>query len=335
MSIQNNKTKAITFMTMLTIIMIVSTITPASATVLGTCIVGSSPTGIIVSGSDVWSADAAGDIDYSDTTCSSTNTYTASGTPHNLAVVSGGNLVYTDHSTAGCLYKFSTSSHTSTSGPCVSGLEGEDVSQDASTSTAVWAGLYGTTSGSKIEKWDTSSGTSSTVALPFGCQEPEGLRVDSSDNIWVFSQSCEYLLKYTPSSSTWTGCSFGGSDAGWYIALDNTNSEVWISDNTNTRIYEVPMSAVTTTPGACNESSFTPPSGDSGPLGIALDNNIVPVSFQSSGTADVYNWSTATWNCAGLDSLGSTSSPYGMSFASGGDYWTALQGSGEHGYGAC
>src|SRR5579875_127441 len=341
MSIQNKKTKPITVLTALGIIMIVSNVSSASATVLGTCTVGSSPTGIVVSGTDVWSADAAGDVDHSDTSCSSTNTYTASGTPHNIATISGGNLVYTDHSTAGCLYLFSTSTHTAGKGPCVAGLEGEDVSMDTSTGTAVWASLYGT-SGSKIEKWDTSSGSSSTVALPFSCQEPEGLRVDSSDNIWVFSQSCDYLFKYTPSSNTWVGCSLAGSNVGWYIALDNTNSEVWISDDTNTnpsRIYEVPMSAATSSLGSCNESTFNPPSGDRGCLVIALDDNIVPVAFQSSGTADVYNWSTSQWKCGGTDSFVTMSnpspSPYGMSFSSGGDYWTALQGAGEHGYGAC
>ncbi|MDE1814853.1 MAG: hypothetical protein KGI05_09370, partial [Thaumarchaeota archaeon] len=91
MTIHKDKMKSITVVTALFIIMMTPNI--ASATVLGTCTVGTSPIGIVVSGSDVWSADAAGDVDHSDTSCISTNTYAASGTPHNLTTLSSGNLV--------------------------------------------------------------------------------------------------------------------------------------------------------------------------------------------------------------------------------------------------
>lgn len=299
---------------------------PVHASNITSCSTASDNIGIVVSGSDVWVAEwGAGDIGHSTTSSCSVTNYYASSTfkPHLLTVAATG-VYYTDHdSQYGCLVQFNTATDQigNTMCPLSNYPEADDIATDPTNTNNVWASLY---SANDIEKWVTSgSGYGYTLySLPNSCTNPEGVRVDSSGNVWVAGQGCTSIFEYSQSSSSWVKtCSFNSALKPWYIALDNTNNQVWFTQHTSPGYSDA---VVDMAMSSCNYATTGAlPSGDSGPLGIDLYGYEVYVAF-NGGSVDVYNFAILGWVC-GPDGY-SGDAPYGISHDSNGDYWVAMNG---------
>ncbi len=173
-----------------------------------------------------------------------------------------------------------------------------------------------------LVKFDVSSGVS-TFSVPKKCSltgtvEPEGVRVDTSGNVWVAEELCSVLLKFNPPSNTWTSYNLlGSSIRPLFIAYDSVNSKLWITSQDQNKLITFVISSG-------SSSSVGLPPNVSNPVAVAVDpasgDLRTYVAFQSPGDVGIY-WfgSSPLWLC-----VDATGAAYGVSFNAPNIYWVSL-----------
>lgn len=341
MKISNQKTKTLTLtfaILLFTMLLSPTNIWLASAAKITSCSTATGPKGVTMdsSSSNIWIGEStagkisSASVPSSPTSCSTTP-YTAQHDPTRVAFSGGGGSIAftqkgTGGSTASCITTFNTATHALSNSQCYDTSHGQttgggfdDVAQDPTSSTLVWASLYYV---GKIAKYDTSSGTISYINVPkaAGCvttPEPEGLRVDSNGNVWVADEACSSIEEYQPGAGGFWSSYLPGYTPS-FLDLDNTNSYVWATAPPYNLIMKINMNSGTTTTAA-------DPSTETTPLVIAADpaNHRVDVTFQNggSGSVDLYSTSASGWLCGSGGDVYTGSYPFGIATESPDYYW--------------
>lgn len=306
----------------------------AHATNIASCSTGSTsnPKGVIVSGSSIWiGLSTSSQLGYSSTSNCSVTAYTAQNDPTYLAFFGNGYLAFTQKgstNTNSCISTFSTSTDSITASYCSSGAGLDDVSTNPTSSTTVWASEYYI--GNLADYSYTGGANIYGIQSPCGVLiEPEGVAVDNSGNVWFADEQCNLLWKFNPSTITWTSFQVNGGSTPWFVALDNTNGQVWITSLNDNGVYQFYMSNSSTRsiPVPCTQCS---------PYGIAVDppDSRVYVSFQGGVINEYFYTSSRTWLCGGQgDYYGGT--PFGISYEPPNYYWATLNAGDELVEGAC
>jgi serine/threonine protein kinase, bacterial len=91
----------------------------------------------------------------------------------------------------------------------------------------------------KVLKLD--PGSSSPTALPFtGLTVPWGIAVDAAGSVYVTDHDTDKLLKLTAGASASTELPFPGADPPLGVAVDAAGKKVFVADNGNNRVLELP-----------------------------------------------------------------------------------------------
>lgn len=335
MKIHSKKTKALTFtfaILIFTMLLSSNYVGLAAATKITSCSTASGPKGVTMdsTSSNIWIGEATAGklgtsaVSSSPTSCSVTS-YTGQHDPTRVAFSGGGgSFAFTQKGTGGsttsCITTFNTATDGLSNSQCSNGAGFDDVAQDPTSTTVVWTSLYYV---GKIASYDTSSGTITYVNVPKAgsCSvtpEPEGLRVDSSGNVWVADEACNAIDEYQPSSGGfWSTYLPGYTPA--FLDLDNTNNYVWATAPPYNLILKMTTSGTTTT--------VSDTSSETTPLVIAVDpaNNRVDVTFQNAGSGSIDEYNTGSnpgWLCgSGAGDVYTSSYPYGITTESSNYYW--------------
>ncbi|MDE1766455.1 MAG: hypothetical protein KGI27_09340 [Thaumarchaeota archaeon] len=333
MKIQNNKTKTLSFLTILTIMTLLvfplENPIDVNATNTATCSASSSPKGdrMDSSSSNVWiglsGSGQLGHSSTSSTTSCSVSANTAQNDPTNIAFAGNGYLVFTQKTSGSCISSYNTSTGTIVFSNCTPGAGADDVDTDPSNSNDVWSSWY---YNGYIGHFVTNTGSLLTYTPP-SCgvtSELEGLRTDSSGNVWVADEACHVLWKYVPSSNTWTSYTIATGFTPWWIAADSSNGQIWITSTNNNvnALGDFNISTGTSTtvgyPGSAQ-------AGDE--VSVDPANRITFVAFQN-GYVNDYSSSLGSWGCASSGDSYPNSTPFGISYTqtTGGPdyYWATL-----------
>ena len=334
----------------------------ATGTYLITCATGSGPKGILVSGSNVWIAESsAGNVGLSSTSTCFTRSYVGKNDPTYIGAFGNGYLAFTQKTASNsCISTWNPSTKAVTASYCAGSKVGfDDVSTDPTSSSYVWATEYYGTSGTNgaLVKYS-YTGSATINAIPYsshGCtgSNPEGVRVDSSGNVWVADETTSCggpgpLWKFVPSTGTWTSYFLdwsGTSVMPWFLAYDGTNGLLWLTsrnyqDCSGSNCVTGAVFSYTISSGAVqniHQPSYYQPSGYAYPLGIAVDpsNDRVYVAFQGGSFAEYYTGSSPVWLCNRLTGGGSTDQDWDVSFQSPNFFWGTMYGSNAIAYGVC
>jgi streptogramin lyase len=291
---------------------------------------GSGPKGVVVSGSNVWiGLSSNGHLGYSTTSTCSVTSYTAQNDPTYVAFFGNGYLAFTQKTASNsCISTWDTSTNSIYASYCSGSGAGLDVvTADPGSSTSVWTTEY---YNGNIMQYSYNAQGGSIYGInpsPAGCSgsNPEGIRVDTSGNVWVADERCNVLWKFVPSTLTWTYTQLvvtaGAVVTPWMIAYDSTNALLWITSSNY-------CNGCGTTPGAVIQYQITygsysnvgMPSGASQPLGIAVDspNQRVVVAFQGGTVGTYWTSSTPQWLCN--TNIGG-GNPWDVSIQSPYQYW--------------
>ncbi|HYL67009.1 MAG TPA: hypothetical protein VEU72_07640 [Nitrosopumilaceae archaeon] len=304
--------------------------------------VGSSPKGdrMDSTSSNVWiglsGTHQLGHSSTSSTSSCSVSTNTAQNDPTNVAFAGNGYLAFTQKGTGGssqsCISSYNTATSTIVKTSCISGAGADDVDKDPTNSNMVWSSWY---YNGYVGKFDTSLGNLSTF-LPPSCgvtSNLEGLRVDSSGNVWAADEACNKLWKYVPSSNTWTSYTISGF-LPWYLSIDNSASHIWITSQSNTLKALADFNISTGT-----AATISYPGSAQGATEVAQDpaNRITFVAFQNGYVNEYYN-SLGSWQCTGSGDSYSNGTPFGISYSQSGGvdyYWATLYGNSQLVVGHC
>lgn len=313
-----------------------------NATTITSCSTGSgsSPIGVAVdSYSDVWfGLDSYNKLAELTSSSCSPSYKTITNGAHFLDVAGNGYIAYTmkgsGGSTNSCISAYNPGTGTVVNHVCATGKGFDDIAADPTNSHIVWVSAYYT---GQIAKFDVTTGsvTYYSVPIPGGCSftytSPEGIRVDSYGNVWVADESCYRIAEYN--SGGYWGTYSPGSEQPWFVSVDNTNNNLWMTSRSYDDVMYMDMSSGSTTSVGI-PSSY----GGSSPTGIDVDpaDSRADVTFQGGGYVDEYSYSSVnSWLCGTGDSWGSTSNPFGIRAVAPNYYWTALQGSDKIAEGDC